>query len=493
MPRLIGTASASALAIMTLACIGGTAPLASAQGLQDSQTVSRQFSAKAGEVVLKAQDLISSDDFTGALALLANVPGLADLTPYERAVIDQMRGSSYYQLSEYGPAISAFERAVTAGGLTSKETNDIDVKIAQLMVANGQHRQGAEKLEAYLNGGGPLEAQYVDMLTQAWVQAEDYKRALPWAQKWFAAAVPKARKHYDLLNFLYANLDQRNRQAELVKEMIERWPGDKELWDAWASLLAQSGQEKDAFEVNKLLYLGGALTKEEDIMKVVQYYAYYDMPYQAAQILEKEMNASRLSKDSDRLVLLSSLFRQAREYARAIPVLEAATQANGTGDLYVQLGEALYNEGLCERAETAFKQGIDRGYDAGKAWMLIATCRYESIQEQEKLTCEMSDTDKAVAPKSLARQLTIEAFKNIPPASPQNRDAKKWISFITAEQDTFERRCIFEEQVRRDECFQDIRRTSEGQFLNGKLVLNDPDCEKYRPEFDKIYGVKVTG
>ncbi|MEP3891160.1 MAG: hypothetical protein ABJN69_11930 [Hellea sp.] len=483
-------ARASALAIMTYAFLAGAAPMAFAQ---ENDAASRQFSAKAGEVVLKAQSLITANEFQAALTLLGDAKDIPDLTPYERSIIGQMQGASHYQLDQYGPAISGFERAIAAGGLRPKEIDDMQVQIAQLMIANGQFRQGAERLEAYLNGGGQLKPQYTDMLTQAWVNAEEPARALPWASKWFAAADPKERKHYDLMNFIYAKLEKNERQADLVIEMIERWPAEKELWDAWASLLSQSGQEQDAFEVNKLLYLRGALSEEADIMKVIQYYAYYNMPYQAAQILEKEMNAGRIPREADKLVQLSSLFRQAREYARAIPILEAATKTGGTGDLYAQLGEALYNEGYCERAETAFKRGIDRGYDAGKAWMLIATCRYEDVQRQQKLTCEMTTAEKAAAPKSQARQSTIAAFENVPLTSPQSRDAKKWISFIIAERETFDKRCGFERDRVMKTCYLDIRRAYDAVFLTDEFELNDTNCEQFIPAYDKEYRSKKTG
>lgn len=228
-------------------------------------------------------------------------------------------------------------------------------------------------------------------------------------------------------------------------------------------------------------------------MKVIQYYAYYNMPFQGAQILEREMNAGRVSRDSKNLVQLSTLFRQAREYARAIPVLEAATKMGGTGELYAQLGEALYNEGECARAETAFKQGIDRGYDAGKAWMLIATCRYEDVQTHEKLNCNMSEAEKTAAPKTLARQSTIAAFEKVPPTSPQSGDAKKWISFITAERETFDKRCVFLGEQIKITCYQDIKRAYDGQFITGSFDLNDVECEKFVTAYDKEYRSKKAG
>jgi tetratricopeptide (TPR) repeat protein len=209
--------------------------------------------------------------------------------------------------------------------------------------------------------------------------------------------------------------------------------------------------------------------------------------------LEKELNARRVTRDTDKLVQLATLFRQAREYGRAIPVLEAATQSGGSGAVYAQLGEALYNEGLCVRAEKAFKKAIDRGYEAGIAWTLIATCRYEDVQKQEKLTCAMSPAEKADAPKTKARQSAIAAFENVPPGSKDYRAAKKWVSFIKSERLTFDKRCEFEERVRREECFKDIRRAYDGQFVDGKFTLGNPECEEYLEAYDKEYRVKEAG
>ena len=477
-------AGATVPVLMTLAFISGPASVAYAQ---ETAPVSRQFSAQTGEMVLEARNFMAAEQHSAALGKLAEALALSEITPYERAMILQMQGSSYYQLGQFAPAITAFERAVSSGGLNAEELADMRVKIAQLMIADGRHAQGAQALENYLNNGGQEKPEYVERLTQAWSQAEEHARALPWAKKWFAAANPKERKHFDLMNFLYNNLGQSAQQADIVKQMISRWPDDRTLWDAWASLFVAAGQDEDAFAVTKLLYLGGALTTEAEVLKVVQYYSYYEMPYQAAQILEKELNAGRVTRDMDKLVQLATLFRQAREYGRAIPVLEAATQSGGSGAVYAQLGEALYNEGLCLRAETAFKKAIDRGYEAGKAWTLIATCRYEDVQKQEKLSCAMSPAEKADAPKTKARESAIAAFENVPPGSKDHRAAKKWVSFIQSERLTFDKRCEFEERVRREECFKDIRRAYDGQFVDGKFTLGNPECEVYREVYDKEF------
>ena len=382
----------------TMSFITAEDALAQRRGGDDSQKQApeegRQFSSKAGEIVLEAQNMMTANDFNNALNKLNQALGLTELNAYEKSTIYQMQGAVYYELNNYPQAISGFENAINAGGLLPKERDNLRVNIAQLLIGNGQYARGAEMLEQWDRNGGTLKANHIDMLVQAWVQAENYNKALPWAEKWFRAASPKERKHFDLLNFLYNNLKMPGKQADIVKDMIAKWPDDKQLWDNWASLLANGGREQDAFEVNKMLYLGGALKSEQDLLKVVQYYSFYDMPFQAAKILERELNSGRIATTPDKLVQLSDLFRQSRDYNRAIPILDKAAKQSGKAKLYADLGEALYNGGQCGKAETAFKEAINRGYDAGKSWMLIATCRYEDAQAEERSVCKTTTAEQ---------------------------------------------------------------------------------------------------
>ena len=484
-----------------IASIMGASLLAfSAMGIIATHTVdqaqaqdpaARQFTSATGAVVLEAQNFMQSNQYSAAASKLQEAIALPNLNAYERSVIYQMMGASYYETNQYGPAITAFENSINAGGLLPAEADGLRVNVAQLLIANEQYAEGARRLENYLNRGGQEKPQYIEMLTQAWVQANQYSKALPWAEKWFNRASPKERKHFDLMNFLYNNLGMQGRQADIVKQMINRWPEDKTLWDAWASMLANGGREQEAFEVTKMLYLGGALNSESDLMKVVQYYSFYDMPFQAAQILEREMNQNRISRSSEKLKQLSTLFRQAREYERAIPILEQAASSSGDGKLYADLGEALYNEGQCKKSEDAFKQAINRGYDAGKSWMLIATCRYEATQKQERLSCGMTSDQMASAPITRSRQAAVEAFRNVPSSSREGRNAKKWIQFIEAERDAVDRRCEFERNVEEELCYQKIKGAYAEEVFVGKLVIPS-ECTRFKDAYDAKYRVKIV-
>lgn len=478
---------------LAFAAVGATTVTTTQMAYAQSATPeTRQFGAKAGEPVLEAQNMMTANNYSGALAKLQQAIALPELNAYEKSTIYQMLGACYYEMDNYQQAIQNFENAISAGGFFPKEVDNLRINIAQLLIGNGQYARGAQMLENWINRGGQAKPSHVEMLTQAWVQSENYSKALPWAEKWFNQARPKEKKHFDLLNFLYNNLKMPGKQANIVKEMIKKWPEEQQYWNQWASLLANGGREAEAFEVNKMLYLGGALSTEQDLMKVVQYYSFYDMPFQAAQILEKEMNAGRIPTSADKLVQLSDLYRQAREYKRAIPILERAAKQSGKSKLYADLGEALYNNGQCGKAETAFKEAINRGYDAGKSWMLIATCRYEDAQKEERAVCaDTTAEQRANSVKNKKRNHAVEAFSQVPNSSREKSSAKKWITFIKAEAQAVEDRCEFEESVAEELCFIKIRQAYDAQVFTGGEFELDEECTTYKPKFDSLYRQKV--
>ncbi len=450
----------------------------------------RQFSAKTGEIVNEALQLLQSENYSAAISPLQRALALPELNAYEKSTIHQMLGSAYYEMNQYNQAIQAFENAISAGGLLPNERTQLRLNIAQLLIANGQPARGAQMLEDYARAGGQLKPKHIEYLWQAWSQAEQYNRALPWAEKWFRNANPKERKHFDLLNFLYNNLNMPGKQADIVKQMINRWPEDKSLWDAWASMLANGGREQESFEVTKMLYLGGALTSQQDLEKVVQYYSYYDMPYQAAEILKKEMNAGRIPQSTEKLIQLSDLYRQSREYKKAIPYLEKAASSSGKAKLYADLGEALYNEGDCNRAETAFRKAISLGYDKGKSLMLIANCRYDQAAKEERPKCLEDGSFTPNTPWEKKREIAMAAFDQVPASSGEGRNARKWKKFITDEKKALKNRCVFEKDLKRQKCYGMIARAKKAEFLEGKFVLPDPNCKAFVPaweaEFQKV-------
>jgi tetratricopeptide (TPR) repeat protein len=159
------------------------------------------------------------------------------------------------------------------------------------------------------------------------------------------------------------------------------------------------------------MYLGGLLKEEEEIMRIVNFYNRFNAPYQAAQVLEKEMNAGRISKTYERMELLANLYQVAREFDRAIPVIEEAARMNNSGAMYERLGRSHAELQNWEKAEASLTRALNAGGIENRdlAWVLIGQSRYER-------------NDRAGA---------REAFNNA-----NSRAGRGWLDFMRAEEQT---------------------------------------------------------
>ena len=358
----------------------------------------RSFSPATGGVVNMTMTLAEGADYAGALEKLEALIKTPDLVPYERGLIYQMMGQYHYELGQMEASIDAFDNAPKSGGLLSEERDNIDIVIAQLMIGNGQYRRGAERLEAGLTRIETIKPQYVDLLVNAWVQSEEYSRALPWAEKWFAEASPKTRRHYDLMNFLYVQLGMDVAQIEIIQDMVERWPEDRNLWDSWSSVLASSGQEKEACEVFKMMYQAGLLKTERDILKLVQYHDFYDLPFQGAEILEREIETGLIQASPENLQRTAALFRRARVPERGFPYLERAAESSSDPEVKIDFANRLLEDGQCERAGKLLSEMKSNKSKANKIVMQLGMCYVDKTQKIDRISCDLSQSEVEAAP-----------------------------------------------------------------------------------------------
>ena len=304
------------------------------------------------------------------------------LSPHERAILLRQRGRARYELDNKAGAISDWRTVIALDNLPDEDLNALRINTGQLLMVDGDYRPGINLIEAALARGVPLRTDLAMRLAQAYAQDEDHQGGLGYARDAFRLAEAEGaegRLHFSVLLYYYQQLDMLPDQMALMEMMVARWPEEKANWTSYASLLAQNDREADAFEVNRILYLGGMLTSSEELVRLAQYYSYYDYPFGGAVMLERELNAGRVEPTVRNMQLLANLWRHAREWDRALPVLERVATTSGMGPDYEAYGEALYRAGLFGESEAVFLQALNRGGLArpGDTWTYVGNARME--------------------------------------------------------------------------------------------------------------------
>ncbi len=417
---------------------------------EDQKTEGRVFSAAMGALVNEAQEALILEPPNNAAAMAALNKAIADekITPYEKAISLQIRGNVQYAMGNLMGTVRDWEGAINTGALLKEEIDGMMPNIGQIYISEGQYVKGANIIEGWLRTGGKANQSIHQMVGSAWLQVDEYRKALPHGEAAFNMANPKKKKHFNLLNYIYHELKMPAKQAALLEQQVSIWPDDKKIWRSIASLKQQGNKSREAFEVNKIMYLNGMLDKENELLSLAQYYSYYEVPYRGASILEREMNGNRVQKTKKNLELLANMWRQAREYDRAIPILTQAANISADGSLYEKLGEAYYSEEQYDKAETAFRSALNKGVKKpGNIYVLIANSLYERDRPRE----------------------AIAEFRKATQYPYSKRTADGWVTFINGEFEVARQQAVFKAQVKLDECKNqaDRKRRMGAEFLDG--------------------------
>ena len=402
-----------------------TATPAAAQEDEEQQS---RGSATLDPAVAKVLQVVFEDlnaeNYPAALAKLNDLINSrgARMKPYDKAITYQLRGQAYAATENYRAALRDFQQALNSGGLPEVNANGVRYVIAQLNFQLEDYNAAIRGLQEWINGGGTPDANAYYLLAAAYTQIQPpkFRSAISPAEQAIALREEPKKGDHDLLNLIYSELNMGTKRSALLEKMINLWPGNGSYWRQLSGLYNQQKKDKQAFAVLEVAYRAGLLSKETEILTLVQYYSFFDNAFRGAKLLQKEMDAGNVKRSVKNLKLLSQLWSQSREHKRAIPVLEAAARSSDDGELYYRLGQVLLADEQYAKAETALARARSKGglktKQLGDSWMLTGTSRFSRAGPGD---CEL---------RTSARR----AFENATKYEASAKQARSWVSYIRA-------------------------------------------------------------
>lgn len=295
-----------------------------------------------------------------------------ELNEYERALLYQTYGYLYAGQGDFRRAADYFERSVALDALPRAVAQGMLYSLAGLYAAEEQFDKTIATLRRWLPGESAPSPDALIMMAVAHVGLDQYRQALPWVEKAIANAGQPIENWYQLLVAVHLELEDYPAAAETLRRMIASWPDRLSYWEMLSAAYQQTGKQLQAVATLRLAYRHGLLSSEKQILALAKMMLFIEDPYQAGLLLEREIGVGRLSATVGNLELLRNAWAAAKEFERAISVLERLAAMSGDGNYYLQKAQ-LYAERMdWAEAIPAAEQAIARGrlQKPAAAWFL---------------------------------------------------------------------------------------------------------------------------
>ena len=383
-----------------------------AQKTKQAQAVSKEVYDK----IQKAQEQVDAKDYQGALRALNSLYDPDKLTEYEQANVLNYIGFVYYNIEDIPNAIRTYEKMVAIPSLEPQMAKQTTYTLAQLYTMEENYQKALQTLDRWFAmESNPAPEPFI-LKAQNLYQLQRYKDMIEPVQNAMRVArerdKPVKEDWYVLLNFAYFQEEDYRNVRDIQKILLENWP-KKRYWFSLAGAYTELGEDNNLIAAYGAAHDQGMLEKESELVTMAQLYMQAEVPYKAATLLEKEMEAGRVSRSAKNYRLLSQAWMLSMEDERAVPALQEAARLSDDGELDVRLGNTYLNLGQYDKCIDAVQSGLRKGglKNTDNAQISLGMCLYNKRRYQA----------------------AVEAFRDAGRTPRSRKIAQQWISVINAE------------------------------------------------------------
>ena len=326
-----------------------------------------------------AHELYGAGEIEQVLERLENLRNQR-LSLYEASLVEQTFGFCYLQLGDVQRAIEAFERTLDLDGLQNLAQQEMRYSLASLYAAEGLFENTIATMSIwYAYAVDPVTADQFMLAGSSYAQLSEFANALPYVEEAIRRTEEPNESWHTLELSIHFELMDYASAAGHLREMVLLWPGSARYWDTLASTYLELQDDGNALATLMVAYEYGLIEEEAKLLNLIRLNLFLNVPYEAGEILEAGLADGRIDESLENLELLLSAWTGAREFDRAIAVIDRLAPLTEDGAYYVQKAQLLNEQArwvdVIEAADQALALGgLD---DAGNTLLLKGMAQAE--------------------------------------------------------------------------------------------------------------------
>ena len=189
---------------------------------------------------------------------------------------------------------------------------------------------------------------------------------------------PTKENWWLLLRAAHFELDDIKNVRVILERLLIEWP-KKEYWTQLSAVYGQLKFDDKQISSYRTAYEEGFLVRSNELVQMAQLYLSMEVPYKAAVILQKGIDAGQVDLEVKNWRMLSQAWFLAQDDQMAIAALREAAKLSDDGELDIRLARSLANtanfEGCVNSATTAIGKGDLKRDD--ESYITLGMCQFE--------------------------------------------------------------------------------------------------------------------
>lgn len=294
------------------------------------------------------------------------------LNPLELAQVDRFLGFLAFNAGDSVKAIKFFKQAIDREALQVSVDTGLRFGIAQIYLTLEEWEQALEWFHEGMRYTPEYNPDHLYFMALAHFQTKRFQHAIAFTKKAIEISPPPKEPWLRLLSALYAQDEKYAKSVPVLEELLIRYPS-KAYWVQLSLLYAAKNEYDTSLAVQQAAYQQDFLTDSKELMRFARSYLYHDLPYPAAQLLSRELDAGRVERDRESYEMLANSWIAARDYDASLSPLRKAAELAEDGKLYVRLGQVHmqreeWSEAIAMLEQAFRKGGLDK---LGQAHLLL--------------------------------------------------------------------------------------------------------------------------
>jgi len=203
---------------------------------------------------------------------------------------------------------------------------------------------------------------------------------------------------------LYNELKDYDNVIAVLEKLITHYP-KKQYWMHLAGMYSEKEWEGKALSAYYAAYRQGMFTRESEVVMLAQRLLNAEVPWEAAQVLEKGLKSGLVKEDEKNMKLLATAYTMAQDMSEAIDAWRKATKYAEDGDLFYRLAQALAQQDRHKEAVEAYRDALDKGdlRDVAEVnfWLGISLMQ---LEDWDQATAAFREAAKEKSKEKSARQ-----------------------------------------------------------------------------------------